>query len=85
MSTDWQNELARYEAVLFLETAAARGLSIAEGNEIRTEDLAAACATDRRLYDVWSAHHKFAFIPCEADFSAKINNALRALVAAIDG
>jgi predicted ATPase len=84
MSTEWQDELARYEAVLFLETAAARGLSIAEGNAIRNEDLAAACAIDRRLYDVWSAHQGFAFIPCETDFSAKISNAIRALVAAID-
>jgi hypothetical protein len=84
MSTRWQDELARYDAVLFLETAAARGLSIAEGNAVRGEDLAAARAIDRRLYDVWSAHRKFAFIPCEADFSAKISNALRALAAAID-
>jgi predicted ATPase len=67
MSTRWHDELGRYEAVLFLETAAARGLSI-----------------DRRLYDVWSAHRKFAFIPCEPDFSAKMSNALRALVAALD-
>lgn len=85
MSTRWHDELARYEAVLFLETAAARGLSIAEGNAIRGEDLVAACAIDRRLRDVWSVHRKFAFIACEPDFSAKIGNAFRALFAAIDG
>jgi predicted ATPase len=84
MSTHWHDELARYDAVLFLETAAAQGLSIAEGNATRSEDLAAACAIDRRLYGVWSAHRRFAFIPCEPDFSAKISNALRALSAAID-
>jgi predicted ATPase len=84
MSTRWLDELSRYEAVLFLETAAARGLSIAEGNAVRVEDLSAACAIDRRLRDVWSVHRKFAFIACEADFSAKIGNAFRALFAAID-
>jgi predicted ATPase len=85
MSTQWHDELARYEAVLFLETAAARNLSISEGNAVRTEDLAAAREVNRRLYDVWSAHRGLAFIPCEDDFSDKISNALRALIAAIDG
>src|SRR5687767_9371709 len=84
MSTRWHDELARYEAVLFLETAAAQGLSIAEGNAIRGEDREAACAIDRRLRGVWSAHRKFAFIPCQADFAAKIADGCRALLAAID-
>jgi predicted ATPase len=85
MSTRWQDELARYEAVLFLETAAAQGFSIAEGNATRGEDRVAACAIDRRLRDVWSAHRKFAFIPCQADFSAKIAEGCRALLAVIEG
>jgi predicted ATPase len=85
MSTRWEDELARYETVLFLETAAAQGLSIAEGNATRGEDSAAACAIDRRLRDVWSAHRKFAFIPCQADFSAKIAEGCRALLALIEG
>jgi predicted ATPase len=85
MSTRWQDELARYEAVLFLETAAAQGFSIADGNAIRSEDQEAACAIDRRLRGVWSAHRKFAFIPCRPDFAAKIADGCRALFAAIDG
>lgn len=85
MSTNWQRELARYEAVLFLETAAASGLSIAEGNAVRGEDQKTACAIDQRLRDVWSTHAKYAFIPCQPDFSAKIDQACRALLAALDG
>jgi hypothetical protein len=85
MSTRWHDELGRYEAVLFLETAAAQGLSIAEGNAIRGEDREAACAIDRRLRDVWSVHRKFAFIPCQADFAGKIADGCRALLAAIEG
>jgi predicted ATPase len=84
MSTRWQDELARYEAVLFLETAAAQGLSIADGNAIRGEDREAACAIDRRLRGVWSAHRNFAFVPCQVDFSAKIADGCRALLAAIE-
>lgn len=85
MSTRWQDELERYDAVLFLETAAAQGLSIAEGNAIRIEDQPAACAIDRRLRDVWSAHRQFTFIPCRPDFSAKIADGYRALQAVIGG
>ena len=85
MSTRWHDELARYEAVLFLETAAAQGLSIAEGNAIRVEDREAACAIDRRLRDVWSAHRKFAFIACQRDFSAKIADGCHALLAVLEG
>jgi predicted ATPase len=84
MSTVWQDELGRYEAVLFLETAAAQGLSIAEGNATRVEDREAACAIDRRLRDVWSMHAKFAFIPCQQDFAAKIAAGCRALSVVLD-
>src|SRR5262245_9752637 len=50
MNTRAEAELARYDAVLFLETAAAAGLSIATGNPVRTESLDAAVAIDRRLH-----------------------------------
>jgi predicted ATPase len=83
MSTTWQNELARYEAVVFLETAAAAGLSIADGNTVRREDQRAACAIDQRLRDVWKAHAKFSFVPCQPDFATKIEHARRALLDAL--
>ncbi len=72
MKTEWQAELARYEAVLFLETAAARGLSIATGNAIRTEDLETAVAIDKRLFNVWSTHPRFVHVCCDQDFAQKI-------------
>ena len=83
MNSEWERELERYEAVLFLETAAASGLSIAAGNPIRSEDQAAACAVDRRLRSVWRKHPNYAFIPCQPDFTAKIADAQRALLRAI--
>ena len=83
MSTTWQNELSRYEAVVFLETAAAAGLSIADGNAVRSEDQRAACAIDQRLRAVWSNHAKFSFVPCQPDFGAKIEHARRTLLAAL--
>ena len=47
-TTLWRSELARYEAVVFLEPAAAAGLSIADGNAVRSEDRWAVCAIDTR-------------------------------------
>ncbi len=79
MRTDWQAELLRYDAVLFLETAAVQGLSIAAGNSIRTEDLETAVAIDRRLFEVWSAHPRFVHVPCEPDFTRKLQRAHAAL------
>jgi predicted ATPase len=76
MGTDWQAELTRYSAVLFLESAAVGGMSIAAGNPTRTEDLATAVNLDRRLRAVWSAHPSFHVIPAEQDFSIKIDRAL---------
>lgn len=75
MQTEWQAELARYDAVLFLESAAVGGLSIASGNSTRTEDLVTACALDQRLKQVWEAHPRFHHIPHETDFVVKLTNA----------
>ncbi|HTU57142.1 MAG TPA: ATP-binding protein [Polyangiales bacterium] len=75
MQTEWQAELARYDAVLFLESAAVGGLSIASGNTTRTEDLVTACALDQRLKQVWQAHPRFHHIPHETDFVSKLTNA----------
>jgi predicted ATPase len=76
MGTSWQEQLARYDAVLFLETAAVGGYSIAEGNETRTESLSEAVALDRALHGVWSRHPRFLHVAHEADFKVKVARAL---------
>jgi predicted ATPase len=73
MGTARHAELARYDAVLFLETAAKGGLSIADGNETRSEDLSQALAVDRRLQDVWSGHGSLAFVPQQPSFADKLD------------
>jgi len=72
MATAWEEELLRYDAVLFLETAAAGGLAIDRGNSVRTEDLATAVAIDRRLRDVWSSHPNFLYVPHALHFDDKL-------------
>ena len=72
METQWQDELARYDAVLFLETAAQGGLAIDAGNAVRSEDLATACAVDQRLRAVWSLHPRFVHVPHAREFAQKL-------------
>jgi predicted ATPase len=72
MQTCCEDELARYDAVLFLESAAVGGLSIAAGNAVRSEDLAQAVEIDRRLRALWSQHPRFVHVPHEADFRLKV-------------
>ena len=84
MEAEWDAELARYDAVLFLETAAAGGLSIAEGNPVRLEDHAAAIAIDSSIRAVWSRHPRFHHIAHEHDFSVKVASGLAALQALLD-
>lgn len=76
-----ERELERYDAVLFLQTAAAGGHSIAEGNHIRLEDPETAKSIDSRLHAVWSKHPRFVHIGCEADFAQKITLAEQAFSA----
>jgi predicted ATPase len=85
MESDWEAELGRYDAVLFLETAAVGGLSIAEGNAVRREDLAAAVAIDRQIHAVWSRHPRFVHVAHERDFSVKVARGSAALRALLDG
>jgi predicted ATPase len=84
METDWDAEIGRYDAVLFLETAAAGGLSIASANTTRTEDLETALRIDRSLREVWSRHPRVMHVAHERDFGLKVARggaALRALLA----
>jgi hypothetical protein len=83
MHSDWDTELARYDAVLFLETAAAAGLSISSDNATRTEDLDTALAIDRRLHAVWSKHPRFHHVPVEAEFASKVQRGLAVLEALV--
>jgi predicted ATPase len=80
MATCWQNELARYDAVLFLESAAVGGLSIADGNEVRREDLAQAIAVDTRLRETWASHPQFCHVPHAVRFEDKLAEAHAAFV-----
>ena len=78
-------ELSRYDAVLFFETAAAGGLSIEGGNRYRVETLVESLELDRKLRKVWSKHANFSLIPHEESFIHKIETGLGVLTRVITG
>jgi hypothetical protein len=72
-------ELARYDAVLFFETAAAGGMSIEGGNPIRTESNEQAMELDQRSRELWLTHPRTVVVPHHASFVKKIMLGLVAL------
>lgn len=79
LGTTMQDELQRYDAVIFMQSAAAGGHEIAGGNALRNESLAQAKALDRRLMRLWSRHPRFFLVPHDDSFMVKIGNALAVL------
>ena len=83
--TTLEAELARYDAVLFFETAAAGSLSLEGGNPWRKENTAEALALDHRLRSLWQKHPHFVFVPHNASFFKKITSGLAALESIVAG
>ncbi len=76
MNTTLELELARYDAVVFFETAAIAGIAIEGGNAIRRETLSEASELDRRLRELWQQHPRFWLVPHSTSFFQKITSAL---------
>jgi predicted ATPase len=72
-------ELARYDAVIFFESAAVGGMSIEGGNPVRNETIREAVALDDRLKKLWSQHPNFILVPHNPSFFKKISFGLAAL------
>lgn len=82
LGTTHANELTRYDAVVWMETAAVMGLyDGCQSNPCRFEDPAAAVATGQRLHDVWRTHRQF----CQVEACRSIESKIRAVRRAIDG
>lgn len=79
LGTSLERELARYDAVIFFESAAVGGLSIEGGNPIRNETVEEAIELDRRMRELWSKHPRFILIPHNPSFFKKISFGLAAL------
>jgi predicted ATPase len=65
-------ELARYDAVLFFETAALGHHGFESENRYRTESQQEAIELDGRLRSLWSPHRHFTVVPHAASFFRKM-------------
>ena len=74
-----EHELARYDAVIFFESAAVGGIKLEGGNPIRIESNDEALELHRRLRDLWSRHPRFVVVPHDPSFVKKIMFGLAAL------
>ena len=72
LNTSFEAELARYDGVIFFESAAVGGLTIEGGNPIRNESLQQAVDLDARLRELWMHHPRFILVRHNASFFKKI-------------
>jgi predicted ATPase len=85
MHTTHEAELARYDAVLFFESAASTGMRIEGGNRYRTESNEEATELDQRLHALWSPHPQFHLVPHNPSFVRKITVGLSILESVVAG
>ena len=78
-----EDELARYDAVLFFETAALGDHGFESENRYRTESQQQAIELDHRLRALWSPHPHFTVIPHTASFFRKMTIGLGLLESVI--
>lgn len=79
VGTTFEQELRRYDAVIFFETAAVGNFSIETGNPVRTETNDEAVALDTRMRALWSQHPNFVLIHHNHSFMAKLFEGLHVL------
>lgn len=72
-------ELARYDAVIFFETAAKGGHGFESENRFRTESQREAIDLDTALREQWHDHPRFTLIPHSVSFFRKMTTSLAVL------
>ncbi len=77
VGTSHEEQLARYDAVIFFESAAAGGMEVVEGgNPVRNEGIEQARALDLALRRLWESHPRFVLVPHNRSFFKKITYGL---------
>jgi predicted ATPase len=72
VNSNFEDELNKYDAVIFFETAASSGQSINSNNPVRNESENQAIDLDKRLQDIWSQHPNYHFVSSSESFIKKI-------------
>lgn len=72
VGSTFEHEIARYDAVIFFESAATTGHDISSNNPVRNESSEQAAKLDHKLHKVWSRHPNFYFVGSSESFVRKI-------------
>ena len=72
VNSNFENEIIRYDAVIFFESAAASGHDISSNNPVRNETSQQAAELDKKLQNIWSRHPNYYFVGSSASFVRKI-------------
>ncbi|PWI32579.1 hypothetical protein DI392_14245 [Vibrio albus] len=72
INSTFEQEIARYDAVIFFESAAATGHDISSNNPIRNESSKQAAQLDQKLQKIWSRHPQYYFVASSDSFVRKI-------------
>jgi predicted ATPase len=83
LGTTLEEQLARYDGVIFFESAALGGLRIEGGNPVRIESLEEAAALDTKLRRLWEGHPRFVLVRHNPSFFKKISFGLAELDAMV--
>jgi hypothetical protein len=83
LGTTLEHELARYDGVIFFESAAVGGMGIEGGNPVRIETLREAAALDAKLRNLWARHPRFVVVRHNPSFLKKISFGLAELDAMV--
>jgi predicted ATPase len=79
LGTTLEHELARYDGVIFFESAAVGGMGIEGGNPMRKESIEQAAALDAKLHSLWARHPRFILVRHHSSFWKKISFGLAEL------
>lgn len=85
LGTTLEDELARYDAVIFFETAAVGNMSIEGGNPTRNESIEEAINLDKKLKSLWEKHPNFTHVRHNTSFTKKIMSGLWAIEEVLKG
>lgn len=72
VDSDLESEMARYDAVIFFESAATTGQDISSNNPVRNESSEQAAEIDKQLQNIWSKHPNFYYVGSSESFVKKI-------------
>lgn len=84
INSTFDDELSRYDGVIFFETAAKKTHHFSSNNPYRIEGIERAIELDDKLKKVWSSHPQFTLISSTESFVDKITHGVNAIKKVIE-